>query len=164
MSVIQGVSSDAAALMLYSNGQLTFPVLKPPGTGKTNTIVAAIWLLKKRCNFEGPISVNAHTHKAIESLARKSISTGLKVVMIGKLSEDSGLEEHHIVGRLEKHAYWPILSALQTELSRLCAKRDTLKSDLAKLRTPRGRPPRRGRGFEEWQRLQKEMRMCACLL
>ena len=163
LSVIQGVSALSACnpYIVVKLANL-ISLSQPPGTGKTNTIVAALYLLKRKCRFRGPVSVNAHTHKAIESLARRSLQTGLKIVMLGKLSEGSGLEEQHLVSHMKRHQWWPILCAFQSEMTRLYEETRPLAAELAGFENKKKKFPGMGRTYrrDQIRRIRADLGMC----
>lgn len=73
----------------------------PPGTGKTTTLVKAIFLLSKR---EGTILVTAPSNTAADLLTERLAEEGLNVVRIGHLSRvDERLMQHTLEFKLAQH-------------------------------------------------------------
>lgn len=129
LSLIQGVRAYQHALGV-SVDLTPDAALQPPGTGKTNTIVALLCLLKLECRIEEPVFVTAYTHNAIESLARRAIRAGLKVTIFGAVGDSSGLDEHALSAQMKRHALWPAHQAFDAKVNELLARRLALRREL----------------------------------
>ena len=101
ISVVQGVSTS---LVFEFPFLLMLPRFKPPGTGKTRTIIEAIRLLKKYFKVHQPILVCTYTNAAVDNLVEGFVNAGLQPLRIspdGRVKES--LIPFSLKGRLDAH-------------------------------------------------------------
>lgn len=98
---------------------------QPPGTGKSQTIVSLISLLKLHFRIPQPILLAAPTHVSTDHLLSLLVRRGLNPLRCGKPSKVSPeIEKWTIEKRQEQHPLWNRLEATRLESESV---RDELK-------------------------------------
>lgn len=100
ISVVQGVSTVISRFPFL----LMLPRFKPPGTGKTRTIVEAVRLLKKYFKVHQPILICTYTNAAVDNLVEGLVNAGLQPLRIspdGRVKES--LLPFSLKGRFDGH-------------------------------------------------------------
>jgi len=73
----------------------------PPGTGKTTTLVQAVWRL---CETEATVLVTAPSNTAVDLLTERLAAEELNVVRVGNISRiDESILQHTLEVRLAEH-------------------------------------------------------------
>jgi len=127
LSLIQGVSLSYNSLR-SAGFLLTMPIpilFQPPGTGKSQTIVSLISLLKLHFRIPQPILLAAPTHVSTDHLLSLLVRRGLNPLRCGKPSKVSPeIEKWTIEKRQEQHPLWKRLEETRLESESL---RDEVK-------------------------------------
>jgi predicted DNA helicase len=94
-------SQQQAVEAILQNEQMTI-VHGPPGTGKTTTLVEAIFQLVKN---KEKVLVSAPSNTAVDNIAKGLIEKGLKVLRVGNVSKvDDMIFKHTPEGKLSNNA------------------------------------------------------------
>ncbi|MBL7732416.1 MAG: AAA family ATPase [Chitinophagaceae bacterium] len=90
-------SQHTAIQAVVQNEQLTI-LHGPPGTGKTTTLVEAIWQLVKRGE---KVLVSAPSNTAVDNIAKGLLQQGIRLLRVGNMSKvDSAIFPHTPEGRM----------------------------------------------------------------
>lgn len=109
--------------------------LQPPGTGKSQTIVSLIALLKLEWRVPHPILLAAPTHVAVDHLVKSLVKAGLNPLRHGKLPRiDKSCRPWAIEERQEKHPLWPRVEEAKCALDEAKALSEAFEAEVRKLK------------------------------
>ncbi|KAG7086568.1 hypothetical protein E1B28_002515 [Marasmius oreades] len=153
ISLVQGVHLS----ILYPNPFL-ITNFKPPGTGKTKTIIETIKVLKSHFQVPEPILVCTYTNVAVDNLVEGLATAGLRPLRASSAGKvRPGLQEHTLDYKMEKHPLHPELKSLfgrkQTQEKDL----DGVRDMLAELRTKEFMGTASDREVKRAQRIQEDI-------
>lgn len=98
----------------------------PPGTGKTTTLVEAIYETLRR---ESQVMVCAQSNKAVDWICEKLVDRGINVLRIGNPSRvDDKMLASTYERRFEAHPDYPTLWSIRQAMRQLHAKRERTNS------------------------------------
>ena len=104
----------------------------PPGTGKTTTLVEAIYATLRR---ETQVLVCAQSNMAVDCICEKLVERGLNVVRLGNpIRVNDRMLESTLERRFEAHPDYPKLWAIRRELRQMKGSRHSNRDKRLKLR------------------------------
>jgi superfamily I DNA and/or RNA helicase len=143
-------SQQQAVNAIIENEEMTI-VHGPPGTGKTTTLVEAIFQLVKK---EEKILVSAPSNTAVDNIAKGLIAQGLKILRVGNSSKvDETIFKHTPEGRLAN-------SQQQKEIKELKIRAEQFRRMALKYKRSFGKAEREQRNllFKEVKNIRSEIK------
>ncbi|MFM2226344.1 MAG: hypothetical protein RJA07_2546 [Bacteroidota bacterium] len=143
-------SQQQAVNAIIQNEEMTI-VHGPPGTGKTTTLVEAIFQLVKK---EEKILVSAPSNTAVDNIAKGLIAQGLKVLRVGNSSKvDETIFKHTPEGKLAN-------SQQQKEIKELKIRAEQFRRMALKYKRSFGKAEREQRNllFKEVKNIRTEIK------
>ncbi|KAF7966306.1 hypothetical protein HWV62_39203 [Athelia sp. TMB] len=118
----------AAATMIGAPLSL---VQGPPGTGKTQTLIAAVLLLKRHFGVAHPILVCTYTNAAVDHLVAGLAAAGAAPVRVAFGGQARSASAHTLDAKTERHALKPALDKLVEQGEALRAEMHALEKRIA---------------------------------
>ncbi|MEY2830675.1 MAG: hypothetical protein RIQ33_2533 [Bacteroidota bacterium] len=143
-------SQQQAVKAIIENEEMTI-VHGPPGTGKTTTLVEAIYQLVKK---EEKILVSAPSNTAVDNIAKGLIAQGLKILRVGNSSKvDETIFKHTPEGKLAN-------SQQQKEIKELKIRAEQFRRMALKYKRSFGKAEREQRNllFKEVKNIRSEIK------
>ena len=143
-------SQQQAVNAIIQNEEITI-VHGPPGTGKTTTLVEAIYQLVKK---EEKVLVSAPSNTAVDNIAKGLIAQGLKVLRVGNSSKvDETIFQHTPEGKLAN-------SKQQKEIKELKIRAEQFRRMALKYKRSFGKAEREQRNllFKEVKAIRTEIK------
>ncbi len=143
-------SQQQAVNAIIQNEEMTI-VHGPPGTGKTTTLVEAIYQLVKK---EEKVLVSAPSNTAVDNIAKGLIAQGLKVLRVGNSSKvDETIFQHTPEGKLAN-------SKQQKEIKELKIRAEQFRRMALKYKRSFGKAEREQRNllFKEVKAIRTEIK------
>lgn len=123
----------------------------PPGTGKTTTLIEAIYQLIKK---EEKVLVSAPSNTAVDNIAKGLIASGIKILRVGNISKtDEAIFSHTPEGRLSN-------SKQQKEIKELKIRAEQFRKMALKYKRNFGKAEREQRNllFKEVKKIRDEIK------